>query len=377
MSESENSNTKPPRLPRPIQYSEYLQLDGLLSLQTLESERYGQAAHDELLFIITHQAYELWFKQIVFELVSVLDIFDNQTVEDKEMGQIIGWLSRVKVIQQVLLQQIDVIETMTPLDFLDFRDLLVPASGFQSIQFKKIEIMLGIKRDQRIPADRDFFYTRLSSDERAELTELESKPTLLELTDAWLARMPFLRFQSYDFWKEYERAVAQMLTSDRAIITSNPAISEENRQWQLAAIDMTHTRFESLLDESKYEALRNQGEFKLSHQGFLAALFINLYRDEPMLYLSYRYLMLLLDIDQAFTSWRARHALMVQRMLGRKIGTGGSSGHDYLNQTTEQNRVFQDLFALSTFLLPRSALPQLPPELRRALGFHFSGSSPS
>jgi tryptophan 2,3-dioxygenase len=263
------------------------------------------------------------------------------------------------------------------LDFLDFRDLLVPASGFQSIQFKKIEIMLGIKRDQRIPADRDFFYTRLSSDERAELTELESKPTLLELTDAWLARMPFLRFQSYDFWKEYERAVAQMLTSDRAIITSNPAISEENRQWQLAAIDMTHTRFESLLDESKYEALRNQGEFKLSHQGFLAALFINLYRDEPMLYLSYRYLMLLLDIDQAFTSWRARHALMVQRMLGRKIGTGGSSGHDYLNQTTEQNRVFQDLFALSTFLLPRSALPQLPPELRRALGFHFSGSSPS
>ena len=363
------------RIPRPIQYSEYLNLGQVLSAQTLESSRYGTPAHDELLFVITHQAYELWFKQIVFELQSVIDIFDNSTVEDREMGQIIGWLTRITEIQVVLLQQINVIETMTPLDFLEFRDLLVPASGFQSIQFKQIEIMLGIKRDQRIPADRDFFLTRLSVEERQLLETLERKPSLLELTDAWLARMPFLKFGDFEFWKEYELAVGKMLESDRLIIAKNPAISEENRKWQMAAIEATQQRFESLLEKTRFDQLRDKGEFRLSHRGFLAALFINLYRDEPMMYLPYRYLTLLLEIDQNFTNWRSRHALMVQRMLGRKIGTGGSSGHDYLNQTTEQNRVFLDLFALSTFLLPRSSLPKLPDELRRALGFYFAKTS--
>ncbi|MEZ6097198.1 MAG: tryptophan 2,3-dioxygenase family protein [Pirellulaceae bacterium] len=360
------------RMPRPIQYSEYLHLDKLLNAQHPESARYGAPAHDELLFIVVHQAYELWFKQIVHEFESVIDIFDNKTVEDKEMGQIIGWLSRVKTIQGLLLQQIDVLETMTPLDFLDFRDLLVPASGFQSIQFKKIEIMMGIRRDQRISADKDFFKTRLTDAERAELLELESKPSLLELTDAWLARMPFLQQGEYEFWKEYEQAVARMLDSDRYIIQNNTAISAENREWQLAAIEATQKRFESLLDECQYESLRQQGEFRFSHRAFLAALFINLYRDEPMMYLPFRYLQLLLDIDQNFTAWRSRHALMVQRMLGRKIGTGGSSGYDYLNETTERNRVYLDLFSLSTFLLPRSSLPELPDDLRRELGFHFS-----
>jgi tryptophan 2,3-dioxygenase len=366
---------KTPRVPRPIQYSEYLQLDQLLATQTLESARYGKPAHDELLFIITHQAYELWFKQIVFELESVVDIFDNSTVEDREMGQIIGWLTRITKIQTILLQQIDVIETMTPLDFLDFRDLLVPASGFQSIQFKQIEIMLGIRREQRTPADRDFFHSRLSEAEQSQLLALEARPSLLDLTDAWLQRMPFLNFGQFEFWREYETAVELMLESDRNIIALNPALSEEHRVWQLAAIETAKQRFASVLEEERYNELRQAGEFRLTHQGFLAALFINLYRDEPMMYLPYRYLTLLLEIDQNFTNWRSRHALMVQRMLGRKIGTGGSSGHEYLSQTTEKNRVFLDLFALSTFLLPRSALPSLPVELSRALGFHFAGNS--
>ncbi|MBX3416314.1 MAG: hypothetical protein KF851_01825 [Pirellulaceae bacterium] len=366
---------KTPRVPRPIQYSEYLQLDQLLATQTLESARYGKPAHDELLFIITHQAYELWFKQIVFELESVVDIFDNSTVEDREMGQIIGWLTRITKIQTILLQQIDVIETMTPLDFLDFRDLLVPASGFQSIQFKQIEIMLGIRREQRTPADRDFFHSRLSEAEQSQLLALEARPSLLDLTDAWLQRMPFLNFGQFEFWREYETAVELMLESDRNIIALNPALSEEHRAWQLAAIETAKQRFASALEEERYNELRQAGEFRLTHQGFLAALFINLYRDEPMMYLPYRYLTLLLEIDQNFTNWRSRHALMVQRMLGRKIGTGGSSGHEYLSQTTEKNRVFLDLFALSTFLLPRSALPSLPVELSRALGFHFAGNS--
>lgn len=357
-----------------IYYRDYLQLDKILDAQLLESGRDGKTpAHDEMLFIITHQAYELWFKQIIFELESVIDVFDDPVVEDKKMGQIIRLLNRINVIQRVLLQQIDVIETITPLDFLEFRDLLVPASGFQSVQFKMIEIMLGIRRQYRIPADQEFIQSRLTESDRRILDALEEKPTLLELTDRWLDRMPFLEFGDYDFWKVYQQAVEKMLASDQKLIESNATLTEREKQFQINGLEATRLQFQALLDENNFNALRDKGKFRLSHQAFLAALFIHLYRDEPMLYSPYRYLALLVDIDETFTNWRQRHAIMVQRMLGTKIGTGGSSGHDYLEHTTRQNRVFMDLFNLSTFLIPRSDLPVLPPELRQALGFYFAG----
>ncbi len=356
-----------------IYYGEYLQLEKLLDAQKLLSSVDGKPAHDEMLFIVTHQAYELWFKQIIFELKSVVDVFDDPVVEDKKMGQVIQRLSRIKTIQRVLIQQIDIIETMTPLDFLEFRDLLVPASGFQSIQFKQIEIMLGIKREYRIAPDQEFFHSRLTDQDRGFLDNLEKKPTLLELTDHWLERMPFLEFGEFDFWSEYALAVEKMLLSDRSIIENNPTLTDREKQFQLNDLLATQTRFQSLLSEQNFNELREKGEFRLSHQGFLAALFIHLYRDEPIVQLPFRFLTALVEIDELFTSWRQRHVLMVQRMLGTKIGTGGSSGHDYLSRTTAQNRVFLDLFNLSTFLLPRSELPVLPPELRQALGFFFSG----
>lgn len=356
-----------------IYYSDYLHLDKLLGAQELESAKQGKPAHDEMLFIITHQAYELWFKQIVFELDSIIDIFDDEVVEDKKMGQVLHRLDRIKTIQRLLIDQIDVIETITPLDFLEFRDLLVPASGFQSIQFKQIEIQLGIKRRNRISADQEFFKSRLNESDLAFLNKLEEKPTLLELTDRWLDRMPFLEFEGFDFWKEYDKAVGKMLESDSKIIESNPTLTDREKEFQLADMANTKLRFESVLEESKFNELRDAGEFRFSHQGFLATLFINLYRDEPMLFAPFQLLKALADVDELFTNWRQRHAMMVQRMLGTKIGTGGSSGHDYLSATAQKNRVFLDLFKLSTFLIPREDLPVLPTELRRGLGFFFSG----
>lgn len=356
-----------------IYYGDYLHLDRILGAQELESSKRGKPAHDEMLFIITHQAYELWFKQIICELNSIIDIFDDPIVEDKKMGRVVHRLARIKTIQRVLIQQIDIIETITPLDFLEFRDLLVPASGFQSVQFKQIEISLGIKREYRISADQEFFHSRLTDGDRNYLDDLESKPSLLELTDHWLARMPFLEFGEFDFWKEYDQAINKMLDSDAEIIKNNPTLTEREKEFQINDLLGTRTRFQSLLDEDQFNKMREKGEFRFSHQGFLAALFIHLYRDEPMLYSPFRYLTLLADIDELFTNWRQRHAVMVQRMLGSKIGTGGSSGHDYLSATTRQNRVFLDLFRLSTFLIPREDLPKLPDELRRSLGFFFEG----
>ncbi len=355
-----------------VYYSDYLQLDKILHAQQLESARYGQAAHDEMLFVITHQAYELWFKQIIHELRSVATVFQGSRVDDRQMGVVNGRLQRVRTIQQLLLGQIDVLETMTPLDFLEFRDYLVPASGFQSLQFKEIEILLGLKRHQRLASDQAFLNTRLSGPDQAKLATLEGQPSLFDLTDQWLARMPFTRFEDFDFWSVFQQAVQQMLASDRKIIESNRRLDEQMKQAQLRQQAATAERFGALLDKRKYQQMQQSGAFRFSQRAFLAALFINLYRDEPLLFLPFRYLTQLADIDEAFTSWRARHAMMVQRMLGRKIGTGGSSGHEYLAATTENNRVFLDLFTLSTFLIPRSALPALPTDLVEALGFKSS-----
>jgi tryptophan 2,3-dioxygenase len=182
-----------------LNYGQYLNLNSILNAQFPESEKKGLLAHDEMLFIITHQAYELWFKQILFELDSVVGIFQDPVLDDQKMGVAHSRLERVITIQRVLVHQIDIIETMTPMDFLEFRDLLIPASGFQSIQFKKIEIILGIKKKSRTPADQDFFRTRLQESERQTLEDLESRQSLLELLENWLERIPFLEFGEFDF----------------------------------------------------------------------------------------------------------------------------------------------------------------------------------
>ena len=165
-----------------------------------------------------------------------------------------------------------------------------------------------------------------------------------------------------------------MLEGEAAVIRANPALGETEKSTEIDALNAARARFESIFDEEQHRALRAQGEWHLSWQALQAALFINLYRDEPALQLPFALLSRLMDIDETLTSWRYRHALMVQRMIGRKVGTGGSSGHDYLRRTAEKHRVFADLFALSTFFIPRSQLPALPDELRQAMGYRYSGT---
>ena len=123
--------------PRPPQYyQEYLNLKKILNSQHLISKDYGNPAHDEMLFIIIHQIYELWFKQILFELDSVIEIFSKDEIQESHIGTSVSRLDRIIEIQKILIDQIHVLETMTPMDFLDFRDFLIPASGFQSVQFR-------------------------------------------------------------------------------------------------------------------------------------------------------------------------------------------------------------------------------------------------
>lgn len=354
-------------------YGDYLQLEKLLDTQSPMSAKLGNEQHDETLFIIVHQVYELWFKQIIHEMHSLVEIFSEKSVDDHKLGTVVARLERINRIQQLLMGQLDVMETMTPMDFLEFRDLLVPASGFQSAQFREIEILMGLRTSDRKAVDREYFLGRLNTKDRERLQEIEKRPSILELVEKWLERVPFTEDATFNFWDEYKKTVYSMLNQDEQTIRKNAAqMGEKYLAIQLENLESTKENFETLLSSEEHKKLKEQGKRKLSQKAILNALFISLYRDEPILQQPYRFLKLMMDIDQSFTAWRYRHALMAQRMLGTKIGTGGSSGHQYLKNAADNNRVYLDLFNLSTFLIPRSKLPQLPGVMREKLNFHFN-----
>ncbi len=351
----------------PVQYGDYLKISELTSLQHRRSEQSGRPAHDEYLFIIVHQAYELWFRQILIELDSVLELFGKVPVSDSSMGTISRRLGRIETILKLLIQQVDVIETMTPMDFLDFRELLYPASGFQSLQFRLVEMKLGLKRDQRLLYNARPFEKALGSEEQKLVLETEKQPTLLNHLENWLERSPASKLESFDFWKEYQKRIQALFERDRSQVKSH--IAPEDRDRNLKEIERAEASFEALFSKDAHEQKLQEGFWKMSQEALQGALFILLYRDQPLLQAPYQMLTLLQSIDTLMATWRHRHALMVYRMLGTKIGTGGSSGHDYLAKTAERHRIFSDLFQLVTFMIPRSEIPEIPEAAKEKLSF--------
>jgi tryptophan 2,3-dioxygenase len=239
---------------RRLDYSSYLRLDELLDLQTRRTDQ-----HDELLFVVVHQVYELWFKQLLFELEHARDRMDVDDVREAQWT-----FRRVSTIERLLVEQVEVIETMAPQDFAAFRFVLAPASGFQSVQFREIEFLSGSKD----PAYLDRIDT--TPEQRDRLERRLAEPSL------WDAFVTLL---------------------ERRGSPSLEQVMSERERWG------------DLFDLS--EAL--------------------------------------LDHDEAFALWRSRHVLMVERQIGSKSGTGGSSGASYL-RTTLGKRFFPQLWAVRTRL---------------------------
>jgi tryptophan 2,3-dioxygenase len=354
-----------------MDYASYLKLDRLLSAQAPESVAQGREAHDEMLFIIIHQTYELWFKQILHELERVARIFGGRVVDDAELSGAVHAAERVVRIAQLVVSQIDVLETMTPMDFLEFRDLLVPASGFQSEQFRLIETRLGLGRGDRLKFDGADFDARLPADAKAHIAAAEARPSIRDEVDEWLARTPFVEMGGFDFRAVYDAAIDKMLKADIATIRNHPQLIDAEKAVQIASLEKSAAAYDALLDDARYDALRAEGVWTMSRRALQAALFIFLYRDEPALHLPHRLLRALMDIDEQMALWRLRHALMVSRMIGRKVGTGGSSGYDYLRGSAEKHRAYNDLFAIATFLIPRSDLPPLPPAVKASMRYRY------
>jgi tryptophan 2,3-dioxygenase len=328
-----------------VHYSDYLQLEKILGAQDPESFRKGGPAHDEMLFIVIHQAYELWFKQLLFETDSVIDIM-RQPLNDNspEMQVVVHRLARCGTILRVLVHQIDVMETMTPMDFLDFRDMLRPASGFQSWQFKLLEARLGLKYEHR--HGQQYYVSQLRQPEVDVIKQAEEDSSLFELVNKWLERMPF--DPGTAFWQGYRQRYLESLA--------------DNEKTNLPLFDGMF--FGGSSPDGPVAESR-----QLSPSACRAALFIMLYRGYPILQLPFQVLNQLLDIDEQLSTWRYRHMSMVQRVIGTRVGTGGSTGKDYLSAALLKHHVFREVAALTSFLIERKRLPQLDVEMEKRLGF--------
>jgi tryptophan 2,3-dioxygenase len=324
------------KMAAPIYYKNYLALPTILQAQNPQS---NHAAHDEMLFIITHQTYELWFKQIIYELDSVLQIMGQGAINDNSpaMQTVVHRLNRCVTIFETLVKQIDVMETMTPMEFLEFRDLLRPASGFQSYQFKIIEAKLGLKMEQRY--GQNYYTSQLQTDDLAVLKNTENQTTILQLLNSWLERMPFNNTEAD--WAAYANTYKANL------------LPAENSNAEL---------FDAVF-------FTGQPNNSLSPKASRAALFILSYRGYPMLEQPYLLLAALLEIDNQLAQWRNRHMQMVRRTIGARVGTGGSTGAAYLKGAIDTHFIFKDIAMLTSFLLSRANLPALSKEVTEKLGF--------
>lgn len=343
-----------------VYYGEYLELDKIIDAQhPVSFEAGNEAAHEEMLFIIIHQAYELWFKQILFEVNSVIGIMSRPALDDNsdELQTIVHRLKRVGTILKVLVQQIDILETMTPMDFLDFRDMLRPASGFQSWQFKIIEAKLGLKFEQR--HGQSYYTSQLKPADIEIIKNAESGPSMIQLINTWLERMPFLN--SNEHWKNYDQSaenyVGHPFWADYENVYVN-SLSEGERN--------NVTAF-----KNTFFGEETNTERALSPVACRSALFIMLYRGYPMLELPFQLLDTLLEIDNQLGNWRYRHINMVRRMIGSRVGTGGSTGAGYLQGAMDKHYIFKEIAQLNSFLIDRRKLPVLPKELGEKLGYNF------
>jgi tryptophan 2,3-dioxygenase len=262
----------------PLSYNDYLRVQELIELQTCRS---SPAHHDELLFITVHQAYELWFKQILHEIDAALRLMNEDAT-----GEAASAMKRVVEIEKLLITQIHILETMSPISFLGFRDELNPASGFQSMQFREIEFASGLKHESvaRTFKDDEFAHKRL-----------QARLDAPSLGDAFFA---LLRRQGFDA----------------------PAPDEQQSE-----------------DERR------------SNRGRRVQAIVEILTHPEKLYKEYQLAEGLLEHDEHFALWRSHHIKMVERMVGTKRGTGGSEGVGYL-KTTLDHKFFPELWEARTYL---------------------------
>ncbi len=355
----------------PNTYWQYIEVERLLALQHGLAEHDRELANDEVLFITVHQIDELWFKLVLRELVCVRDCLAQQPVPEQSLALVVRGLRRTALLMHNVAQHFALMETMTTRDYLAFRDKLSGASGFQSAQLREIEILLGLPEGDRIALGAEGSYLdALRNPDGSEspayervVARLADRPTVADALHGWLARTPILGSQKGDpdddarvreFIDGYLAAHAREVEAarDNAVAGASNAADRE----RLAARyqkEITAARA-FMLAEDRPEAERGERSRVRA-----AIAFIESYRELPLLAWPREVVDGIVATEQAFLVFRQRHARMVERVIGRRTGTGGSAGVDYLDQTALRYRVFSDLWAVRTLLVRRDALPEL------------------
>ncbi|ACY12866.1 tryptophan 2,3-dioxygenase family protein [Haliangium ochraceum] len=361
-------------------YWDYIKVEELLGLQTGLGDDEGTLSNDEVMFIVVHQIDELWFKLTLRELASVRALFAQEHVREQSLSSAVRGIRRAALLFEQTAGHFALMETMTTRDYLAFRDKLSPASGFQSAQMREIEILLGLPENERMALGHETYMQALRDPDGGETAaslrvqaRQRDTPTVRAAIEEWLYRTPidgftpdsegdaeavaafidsYLEAHRRELAGIQARAVASALTeADRTRLGERYERELASARAWLEGRDVSaaHDDSEGTIERTRARRSRIRA----------ALVFIESYRELPLLAWPREVLDAIVALEQAFTIFRQRHARMVERVIGRRTGTGGSAGVDYLDRTALTYRVFRDIWATRTVLLRESALPPL------------------
>lgn len=353
---------------KPPTYWEYIKVEQILALQQGLSADEGELTNDEVMFITIHQIDELWFKLALRELVAIRNLFAAEHVPEQSLASAVRGLRRAVLLFKQVATHFELMETLTTRDYLAFRDKLYPASGFQSAQLREIEILMGLDASERIPLGHEDYLRALryadGSDSPASLrvqARLADRPSLRDALDEWLYRTPLHGSMPDDDDDE-----ANVRAAVDAFLRAHVEEIDRTRVQAIADALTDHdrerldARYRKEIDSARAFLLAEDIELEQRARRVrirAALMFIESYRELPLLAWPREILDSVVALEQAFVIFRQRHARMVERVIGRRTGTGGSAGVEYLDQTALRYRVFRDVWAVRTLLLRQSALP--------------------
>ena len=368
---------------KPTAYWDYIKVEELLRLQGGLEPDDSSLSNDEVLFITVHQIDELWFKLVLRELVAVRNLFAKSPVPEQALASAARGIRRMSTLFEHIASHFEIMETLTTRDYLAFRDKLNPASGFQSGQLRELEVLLGLPDGDRIPLGHEHSYMNALRDHdgspsaayRRVEARLKDTPTLLDAIHDWLYRTPIqgstpgtpddpARVSAFiDAYSAAQARCADEALSLAKAAALSPADGErlEKRYEREVEGARAFLRAEDVPEDARARTSRLRA----------AIVFIESYRELPLLAWPRVIVDELVAFEQAFVIFRQRHARMVERVIGRRTGTGGSSGVDYLDQTALRYRIFREIWGVRSLLVRQAALPPL--ESAEVYGF-ASGS---
>ncbi len=357
-------------MPQKASYWDYVKVEELLQLQSGLDASERHLSDDEVRFIVIHQIDELWFKLVLRELATARDLFAKPHVPEDALAGAVQSLKRVTICFELAAQHFRLMETMRTQDYLTFRDKLNPASGFQSAQMREIEVLMGLDDGSRIPFGKEGSYLDALRDQDGAPSpafervsrRIADTPTLKDAVRAWLGRTPIQGSAPED---PGDARAVQALTD--AYYRGHEQLHERALQHTVGAQSLAPE------DEARLRA-RYEGQLRGAKRHLdaedvpedrrawfrrlrAAILFVDSNRALPLLSWPGAIIDGLIECEQAMLAFRQRHARMVERVIGRRVGTGGSDGVAYLDQTALEYRVFTEIWAGRTLLLPPELCP--------------------